>query len=265
MTSQRRRLAQLEAGSAADSQVRRLRDYNAVIHRTNVSGLASLEDYRVAFGALAAENRELLCAQLPLFEVLHRVCGPVRDAPMMALMYPPGEPLPAEIQHRLEYLEEVVTATGTQVLEALESTEPSREDFSVRGRQDCAVGFLSLGVVDGDAIRRLAWERHGDNWRHSRYVIELAAGKGLSRDQYEKFRQPLSAWLPPADHADVLAAVTAERATTSKEKEKPRLSWFFEVKPDVPWISFAGMARLVEQQELPDARSDPVTSGQEEP
>lgn len=160
---------------------------------------------------------------------------------------------------------EVVTATGTQVLEARESNEPSQEDFSVRGRQDCAIAFLALGDVEGDAIRRLAWERHGDNWRHSRHVIELAAGKGLSRDQYEEFRQPLSAWLPPADHADVLATVTAEQATTSKDKEKPHLSWFFEVWPDVPWISFANMARLADQQKLPDARSDPVTSGHEEP
>ncbi len=114
MTSQRRRLAQLEAGSAADPQIRRLRDYNAVIHRTNVSGLASVEDYSVAFGALAAENREWLCAQLKLFEVLYRVCGLVTDVPMMALLHPPGEPLPAEIQHGLEHLEEVVTATGNK-------------------------------------------------------------------------------------------------------------------------------------------------------
>ena len=168
----------MEAGSAADPQIRRLRDYKAVIYRTNVSGLASLEDYRVAFGALAAENREWLCAQLPLFEVLYRVCGLVTDVPMIALMHPPGEPLPAEIQHWLGYLEEVVTATGIQVLEARESTEPSQEDFSVRGRQDCAIAFLALGDVDGDAIRRLAWERHGDNWRHSQYVIELAAREG---------------------------------------------------------------------------------------
>ena len=96
MTSQRRRLAQLEAASGADPQARLLENYKAVIHRTNVSGLASLEDYRVAFRALAAENREWLCAQLPLFEVLYRVCGLVADVPMMALMYPPGEPLPAE-------------------------------------------------------------------------------------------------------------------------------------------------------------------------
>lgn len=116
MTSQRRRLAQLEAGSAADPPVRRLRDYKAVIYRTNVSGLASVEDYSVAFGALAAENREWLCAQLPLFEVLERVCGPVTDVPMVVLLHPPGGPLPAEIQHGLEHLEEVVTATGTQVL-----------------------------------------------------------------------------------------------------------------------------------------------------
>lgn len=109
--------------------------------------------------------------------------------------------------------------------------------------------------MEGNAIRRLAWERHGDGWRHSRYVTELASRKGLSRDEFEKFRESLSAWLSPADHPEVLATVTAEQATTSTDEEKP----------GVPWISFADMARLVEQQDLPDARSDPVTSGQEEP
>ncbi len=114
MTSPRRRLVQLEDGNACDPQVPSTTNYNSVIYRTNVSGLASLEDYSVAFKALGAENREWLCAQLPLFEVLDRVCGLVTDVPMMALLHPPGEPLPAEIQHRLEHLEEVVTATGNK-------------------------------------------------------------------------------------------------------------------------------------------------------
>jgi len=264
MTSQRRRLAQLEAASAADPQARLMHNHKAVIYRTNVTGLASLEDYRVAFEALAAENRESWCAQLPLFHALSRVGGPVTDVRMVVLMSPPGESLPAEIQHRLGHLEEVVTATGTQVLEARESTDPSREDFSVRGRQDCAVVFLALGDVEGDAIRRLAWERHGDQWRHSRYVTKLASRKGLSRAEYEEFRESLSAWLPPAGHPDVLATATAEQATSTADQEKSYLFRIFE-EPDVPWISFADMARLAGQQELPDTRSDPVTSGHDEP
>jgi len=52
---------------------------------------------------------------------------------------------------------------------------------------------------------------------------------------------------------------------TSADQEKPHLAWIAEEKPDVPWISFADMARLADQQKLPDARSDPVTSGHEEP
>ncbi len=237
MSGHRRRPRALDAASAMGSQEQTMQSHRSCIHRTNVTGLASLQDYKVAFGALARENREWLCAQVPLFTKIHRVSGLDDDVAWVA-MFPPGEPLPEGIQRGLSRLEEVVTATGTQVLEARESNTPFASDFSVSGRQDCAIRFLTLGDAEGNPIRRLVWERRGSIWQHSPYVLELAASRGLSRREYERFREPWSQYLPPADDPEVLANAEAQPTTLIRNRKIG------------PWITFAYMSdHLIDRQE----------------
>ncbi len=163
-----------------------------------------MSDFRVAFGPLAEETRESLCAQVPVFAALERVGVPISGVASL-VMHPPGEPLPDALSESFRELEEVVTATRTQVLEARQSGGPRADAFSVGGRQSSATLFLALGEAEGDAIRRTVWERDGETWRHSKYVAESATNNGLTRDEYREFQQCLAAHLPPPADPDVMA------------------------------------------------------------
>ena len=245
------RLRALEVAHRLGGNARPMSDYWEAIHRTNVTGLASLRDYELAFGPLAMETREWLCAQAPLLATIDRLYGPVRGAPA-ASIHPPGDPLPEEMREDLRRLEDAVTATGTQVLESRESDDPDlAAEFSVHKRQEYAILHLALGDAEGSVVRELVWKRHKTVWRHTRYALELAATKGLSRREYEALCVFLSPHLPAADDPAVLAKVDARRSATSSGKERRR-----------PWITFAEIRDFLESRRLPNSQSDPVRSGQ---
>jgi hypothetical protein len=211
-------------------------DYREVIHRTNVTGLANLRDFRIAFRWLAMEERKGLCAEAPMLAAVDRICGPVTGARTVAI-HPPGEALPEETREGLRRLEEIVTATGTQVLAARESDDPNlAAEFSVSARQDCAILYLALGDAEGSAVRGLVWEPHGDTWRHTRNALSLAAKDGLTREEYESLAQFLSPHLPAADDPDVLARARARRTAQTPDAQEQRR----------PWITFAAIQDLLE-------------------
>lgn len=232
-------------------------DYTQAIHRTNETGLASVNDYRVAFGPLAEETRESSCAQVPVFAALERVGVPIGGVASL-VMHPPGEPLPEALRESFRELEEVVTATTTQVLEARQSGGPRADAFSVGGRQTSATSVLALGEAEGDAIRRTVWERDGETWRHSEYIAESATNNGLTRDEYREFQQCLAAHLPPPGDPDVLAKARQEPASIFADIGASYHPWM----SSRPWISFADISDLIDRQKTPNPRSDEVKSGQ---
>jgi hypothetical protein len=252
VTSRRRTLQSLEA-IAPGSLARRRANYRAAIERTNVTGLASLRDYQALFAPLLRESREWLCAQVPVVAAIDRVCGPVSGVPTVA-MYPPGEPLPEPLRRDLEQLEEVATATGTQILQARNSDDSLAAVSSVSGRRECALAYLVVGDVEGNPIRQLIRERHGTTWQHSAMVLELAASRGFSRSEYESLQTVLAPHLPAADHPHVLARKHARQAAAATGKKKTA---------GQPWISFADSADLIGRPQAPNPRSDQVRSGQE--
>jgi hypothetical protein len=152
----------------------------------------------------------------------------------------------------LRQLEEVVTATGTQVLEMRECDDPYAHWYSVRGRQDAAILYLALGDAEGGPIRRLVWEPHGAIWQHTAYALKLSAANGLLRSEYEELRECVSCCLPAADDPDALAKVNAQRAVTSARG-----------RPKAPWISHADICDLIDRRHpIPGQnRSDPVKDG----
>lgn len=173
---------------------------------------------------------------------------------LTVVMHPPGQQLPEELTKGLKHIEDVATATGTQVLEMRDSNAPYADDFSVGGRQKLATLYIALGDAEGNPIRELARERAGGLWRNSPYVLNLAASQGLSRREYEDLGEPLSSHLPPADDPEVQAKVRPRKSDTSAGlKEFKR-----------PWISFAGISLLIDQREPITTQSDQVRSGHED-
>lgn len=235
MTGRREVLRSLEVAQARASWARQQSDYRAAIERTNVTGLASLRDYQSVLGASVQETREWLCAQMPLIAATERVGGSVSGVLAVAI-YPPDQPLPKVLRRDLEQLEQVATATGTQVLEARNASDSLAAACSVSGRQECAIAYLVVGDVEGNRIRRLIWQLHGSDWQLSPTVLELAAARGLSRLEYESLQAVLTPHLPPADDRRVMAVVHAQDGAASTRKSQT----------GQPWITFADTAELIE-------------------
>ncbi len=243
-----RQLKSVVATSRHDRGVSAAAEYRRAIIATNKTGLASLDQYRLAFGPLARETRSSLCAQTLLFAALRH--GASVSGVMTVGTYPPSALLPKALRQELAEVEDVVTATGTQVLEMRDSSEPLASLYTLRGRQDCAVFYLALGDSKGSLIRSLVWERQGAAWRPTESVRALAASTGLSRAQYETFRKPLSNWLPPADSSDILAVAHSKQAASGGNSNSSG-----------PWISYAALTELVKQKNDRIPRSNPVNDG----
>jgi hypothetical protein len=134
--------------------------YRAKLEQTNVTGLASLADYEATHRGEGRRRRDWIVAVTPVFCAIS-----IREGPLSGLatlgMHPPGERLPKEQVEALEYMAEVVHATGAQILEMRDSDDPKAMDFTVRGRIELAIWYLALGGREGMAVRELAWERVG--------------------------------------------------------------------------------------------------------
>lgn len=226
--------------------------YSEAIHRTNVTGLGSKRDYEIGFRPVAMEYRAFLCGKAPLLTLVDRNHAIVTGAAAVVI-HPPGEPLPDHTLEDLRTMQDVVMASGAQVLEARESADLSvAANFSIQGRIEAATLYLALGDEEGSVIRELVWERRQGEWQHTRYAREVSATKGLSRREYKDLCQVLAPGLPAADHP----LVRAKRQGTASRKAKRRRMH------EPPWITFTDIIDLLAgratQTSAGQDRSDPV-------
>src|SRR4051812_19193466 len=105
-----------------------LQDYFRVIRRTNETGLAGRDDYEVAFGAMASEEREGWIAWAPYLALL-REAGVYIGGVGVVAAFRPDEDLPSDIVQQLERIDQVVEATPTQVLHMREQGGQDAADF----------------------------------------------------------------------------------------------------------------------------------------
>lgn len=206
-----------------------------VYQRTNVTGLARRRDYEMAFGPLARERREAMCAPVPFLVALRD-----RGVPVVSLggvaAYAPDEHLPQDLQKLLADMNEVVEATGTQILEMRENGGEQSCDFSVRGRQELGILMVALGDARASRLRETAWTGNGQGaFKFSAVTKRAAARDGLSRADYKRMAKDLKSALPPFDSL----AVTRVR-TTDREVEGI---------DSTIWISYASLAALVKDDQ----------------
>lgn len=210
--------------------------YQRTIHRTNISGLATREDYAIAFAALARETQEEICGQV-VFALALRNAGVSVAGIIEVGMCPPGRPLSPELRHHLENIAEVVDATGTQVLEMRECGGPGAERFTVAARQQYGILAVAYGDLDGSSVRALAWTPDGNGWKVSAFALEQATRHGWPRASYERLSSDLAGLLPGPDSEEI-ANLTADRPVAATIDGG---LW-------VPWITYAEMADLLARQ-----------------
>lgn len=207
-------------------------EWEAVIHRTNVTGLGSRADYARVFAAMARESVDEMCAAAPLAKALLDRQIVVADV-MFVGGYPPGDDLPAVFQEGLQQIEEVAEATPTQVLNARESDGPDAHLYSVEGRQSAGQLMAALGDTDASRVRNSAWTRSpSGSWQIAASAMQLATVHGMRRDTYE--------WLSQCP-GDVLPAVTAPEVLriTGDRKEDKEEYW------EESWITYAEVLGLL--------------------
>ena len=218
----------------------------ALLERTNVTGLASLRDYTATHSADARDLRDWIVAFTPVFDAMAIRSGePVSGLPTVGI-HPPDQRLPRAQVQDLQHMAEVVHATGTQILEMRNSGGPQAADFSVQGRMALVSWFLALGGIDGMAVRELVWVREDSRWHYSSRAQQLSRTMGMTRAEYQHFRQsPLHRWLPVAPDRP-----TAEAQARREPEERP-----------IPWISFQRITDLLLGDDDPKIRSKPVRRG----
>lgn len=206
-------------------------DWQQTLRRTNVTGLASRRDYESAFAPLVRETRKAMCAPVP-FLVALRGRGVSVGSLGAVGAFAPNEQLPHELRDLLVDMNEVMEATGTQVLEMREHGEARAREFSVQGRIEVAVRMVALGDTDGAQLRQTAWTRNGQgDWHLSALTKRAAARDGLSQAGYKQMAKDLRGVLPPA------GSRTVARARTADQKAG---------RASTAWISYAGLATVVE-------------------
>ena len=135
--------------------------------------------------------RDSICGEVP-FAVAVRDAGIPVEAIMEVGTYPPDAEVPPHVHRDLVDIEEVVDATGTQVLEMREQGGPEAERFTVHGRQRYATLMIAFGDTLGTLVRNLAWTREGDGWKISQFAQEQAALHGWTRANYERIPKRIS-------------------------------------------------------------------------
>ncbi len=205
MNSGRRRTASVRKSSDP------LADWARTIHRTNVTGLGTRRDYELAFVALAREQREALCARVP-FHVGLRNNG-VSIGHLGALgAYAPDEQLPQELSDRLAVINEVVEASGTQIVEMRQNGGERSEEFSVEGRMNAGILMVAVGDTDASLLRQTAWASDGKGgWKFSAVTEDAATRDGLSREDFECMVDDLGGVLPSVDSPAVVGARTIDQ------------------------------------------------------
>jgi hypothetical protein len=224
--------------------------YFRAIHRTNVTGMATRHDYELAFAAIGAENRQALCGWVP-FLVALRDAGIDCEGPETVGLYPPGEDLPPELRALLQEIDEVVEASGTQVLHMREIGGARSQQFSVAGRQEGGILMVALGDAQGSKVREAAWSSSEQGWKVSSRAARHSRRYGLSRPQYEALHAADLKVLPGPE-SKKLQTLTAGRRAGGPTTESG----------DKPWITFAELAALVNAAARSRSRSNPVKSGQ---
>ena len=139
--------------------------YLRAIHRTNVTGLATREDYEIAFAAVGREIREEMCGQV-VFALALREAGVPIAGIIEVGTYPPNVELPPEVREHLETIAEVVDATGTQVLEMREQGGPEADRFTTAARQEYGSWMVAFGDIDGTTSERTGLDP-GRRWLES--------------------------------------------------------------------------------------------------
>lgn len=208
-----------------------LTDYRQAIRATNVTGLASRRQYELVFKASARETRNYLCAWVPFMRAMQDA-GLPQDGVVSVGLFPPGLPLSKSLQRSLREIEEVVNASGTQVLEMREGGGVRSRQFTVEGRQECAIALIALGDVCGTAVRVRSWVRTGRTWEVSAFALRQASLYGWSLEEYERLHRDFPE-LVPAPWSPALQGVpTGSNGTDSEADGRP-------------WITFEAMATLI--------------------
>lgn len=233
--SSSRRLTSLTPPSWRRGEASQLSAYRRALSLTHGTGLAQLRHYEVTMGHAAGEIREDLCSVAPLLAALSRQSGEFVSGLAAVAAYPPGEPLPSDLQAELDQLEEVARATGTQVLEMRGAGGVRAAECSVMGRLEKATLYLALGDAQGSAVRDRVWQRRGSAWRISSYAVGLTKKHGLTRTEYDEFRKPWTRWLPPSDNPEVQRKTSQPSGEATKGAALVRR----------PWISYSDMIDLI--------------------
>lgn len=221
--------------------------YRNALHRTNVTGLASRKDYKLAFPAICRQEAEHLCGLVP-FHLALMEAGIACDGVGTIGLYPPNEEIPPALRQHLLEIEEVVDASGTQVMEMRESSDPRAGQFTVAARQQHGIMLVALGDAFGAHVRSLAWSTDGEGWQVSAFATTQAARYGWPRAAYQRLHVDYPELVPSRtsqEIRDLAAGRTSEGAQGGEE----------------PWITFLEMAELIGDRSN-DVRSSSVKSGQ---
>jgi hypothetical protein len=206
--------------------------YRRAIYLANVTGLATREHYERSFGHLGEGLRRQLCGQVP-FALALRSAGVACEGLIEVAMHPLDVELPSRVLTLLIELNEIVEATGTQVLAMREAGGPEAERFTVSGRRECGVLMVAFGDAAGTSVRELAWTSDGHGWKVSALAHDQAARHGWSRADYACLRQ---------DTGTLLPALSSKRIRTLTAGRRPEPS---EHDGASPWITYAEMAELI--------------------
>jgi len=159
-----------------------LADWARTIHRTNVTGLGTRRDYELVFASLACEQREAFCASVPFLVGLRNNGVSIGDLGALGA-YAPDEQLPQELRDRLAVMNEVVEASGTQIVEIRQNGGERSEEYSVEGRMNAGTLMVAFGDTDASLLRQTAWARDGKGgWKFSAVTEDAATRHGLSRE-----------------------------------------------------------------------------------
>jgi len=124
----------------------------------------------------------------------------------------PHEQLPQELRDRLVVMNEVVEASGTQIVEIRQNGGERSEEFSVEGRMNAGTLMVAFGDTDASLLRQTAWARDGrGGWKFSAVTEDAATRHGLSREDFERMVDDLGGVLPSVDSPAVVGARTIDQ------------------------------------------------------
>ena len=198
-----------------------LADRARTIHRTNVTGMGTRRDYELACASSANQHRKAFCALVPFLVGLRNNGVSIGDLGALGA-YAPDEQLPQELRDRLAVVNEVVEASGTQIVEIRQNGEERAEEFSVEGRMNAGTLMVAFGDTDASLLRQTAWARDGKGgWKFSAVTEDAATRHGLSREDFERMVDDLGGALPSVDSP----AVAGARAIDQEAHCLARGSW----------------------------------------